>query len=104
LHPLDAGKLWWIACLAAVEQSLALFAAPDEMAATLHVSDSTPSMRVQRNYISSRNTGLKDAHPLVFQQQLMVNRRSYQRVERVWPGPRFWFRLIIIAGFLRTEA
>jgi len=51
------------------------------MAETQQASDATPSMSVQRNYISRRNAGMKNAHPLVFQQQLMVGRRRYERIE-----------------------
>ena len=53
----------------------------------LQVSDSTPAMRVQRNHFSRRNAGMKNAHTLVFQQQLMMGRRGCERVERVWPRP-----------------
>jgi hypothetical protein len=38
-------------------------------------------MRVQRNYLSRRNAGMKNPHPRVFQQQLMVGRRGYERIE-----------------------
>jgi hypothetical protein len=81
LRPLSAGNLRRIARLAAIEQNLTLLPAPDEMAPALQVSDPAPSMSMQWNHISRRNAGMKNTRPLVFQQQAMVSRRRYERVE-----------------------
>jgi hypothetical protein len=54
--------------LAAIEYNLAFFVPPDEMAETQLAGDSTPSVSVQRNYISHWNAGVENAHLLVFEQ------------------------------------
>ena len=81
LRPPSTGDPWRLSRLAAIEQNLTLLPTPDEMTPALQVSDPTPSMRVQRNYLSRRNAGMKNPHPRVFQQQLMVGRRGYERIE-----------------------
>ena len=58
------------------------------MAPALQVRDPTPSMRVQWNYSPRRNASMKNAHALIFQQQLMERRRSHESVERIRPRPR----------------
>ena len=68
LYPMGAGEPRRISRLAAIEQNIACLIPPDEMAPTLEVSNSAPSMSVQRNYISRRYTCVKNAHPVVFQQ------------------------------------
>src|SRR5208282_3291928 len=75
--------------LAAIEQNLAQLTPPDEMAEALDVGDPAPPMSVQRHDISRRDAGMKNAHPLVFEQQLMMGWRCQQRVERVRPRPLF---------------
>lgn len=67
------------------------------MAEALYVCDPTPSMSVQRNYVSRRNAGMENAHPFVFQQQLMVGRRRCARVKRIGPRPVFRIRNRILA-------
>jgi hypothetical protein len=91
-HPLRAWSFRRLSCLAAIEQDLPLLTPPDEMAAAQYLSDSTPTMSVQGGNISRRNAGVKNSHPLVFEQQLMMGRRSRERVERIWPRPRFQIR------------
>ena len=67
LQPLRARDDRWISCLTAVEQDLAVFAATDEMAATLEIGDTVPAMRVERNDVSSGNARVQDTHAIVFQ-------------------------------------
>ena len=54
--------------MAAVEQNLASLVSADEVAEALEVSDATPAMGVERNYVSRRNASVKNSDTLVFQQ------------------------------------
>ncbi len=92
LHPLGAGDIRRLPCKTAIEQNLAFLIPPDEMAEALYVRNPTPAMSVQRNYISGRNSGMQNSDALVFEQELMVVGRGYQRVERVRPRPRLRVR------------
>lgn len=87
-HPLGTRDLRRVR-LAAIEQNVASLIAPDEMAPTLKIGYAAPAMSVQRNYISRSDVGMEYPHPLVFEQQLMVGGRSYERIEPVRPGPGF---------------
>lgn len=49
-------------------------------------------MSVQRNYIPGSDAGMKNAHLLVFQQQMMMGWRSYKRIQRLRPWPEFRVR------------
>jgi hypothetical protein len=75
-HALGTWGLGRISSVAAVEQNLAFLIPPDKVAPALQVSHAAPSMTVQRNYISRRNAGMKNAYLFVFQQELMVRWRS----------------------------
>jgi len=86
-HALGTWGLGRISSVAAVEQNLAFLIPPDKVAPALQVSHAAPSMTVQRNYISRRNAGMKNAYLFVFQQELMVRWRSGERIKRVWPRP-----------------
>jgi hypothetical protein len=49
-------------------------------------------MSVQRNYISRRNDGIKNAPALVFEPSVMAGRCADEGVKRVWPRPMFQIR------------
>jgi hypothetical protein len=89
LTPLGAGEVWCRASPAAVEKNFALVISPNEMAPTFKIRDPAPSMRMQGHDISCCNASVNDAHPLIFQQQSMVNWRGNERIQRVRPRPAF---------------
>jgi hypothetical protein len=68
------------------------------MAEAHQISDPTPAMSMQRYCISCGNAGMKNAYPLVFEQQLVMSRRSCERIERVGPRPLFRVRKDRILG------
>ena len=80
-QPLCAGNCWEFSRLAAIEQDLAALIPPDEMRTTLHVSDSTPPVRVQRNNVSWRDGGEEHAHAVVLQQKLVMLWCGDERVQ-----------------------
>jgi hypothetical protein len=88
-HPPGAWDFRRVSRLAAIEQDLASFIAPNKVAPTLQVGHAAPSMSVQRNCLTGRDSRMEHSHLLVFQQQGMVIWRSHERVERVRPRPTF---------------
>ena len=89
-QPLSTRGERWISGLAAIERDFAMLVPAYEMAESLNVSDSAPAMRMQRNDFSWWNVCVHDAHPIVFEQQVVVRGSGYKRVKRVWPRPRVW--------------
>jgi len=58
----------------------------DEVTATLHICDPTPTVSMQRNNISRRDRGLQNAHAVIFEQKFMMSGRGDERVQRVRPS------------------
>src|SRR5271166_6488351 len=93
LHALRARNRRRCSRLAAIEKNLTALSSSYEMAPALDVSDSTPTMGVQRDDIARRNRSAKHPNAVVFQQDRVMFRRGDDGIERIGPGPtfrRFW--------------
>jgi hypothetical protein len=88
-HPLRVGNKRQFSRLAAIEQNTATLIPPDEVTAALHICETTPAMGMQRDQIACGDRGLKHTYAVIFEQEGVMLRRGYQRVERIRPRPAF---------------
>ena len=66
-HALDAGRARQFSRLAAVEQNISMLISAEKVAVALDISDSAPTVRVQRNHIARRYRGSQHPHALIFE-------------------------------------
>jgi len=66
-HALDAGGARQFPRLPAVEENLSILISAEKVAAALDISDSAPTVRMQRHHIARRYCGSKHPHALIFE-------------------------------------
>ena len=66
-HALDAGGARQLPRQPAIEENIPMLISAKKVAAALDISDSAPTVRVQRNHIARRYRGSKHPHALIFE-------------------------------------